>query len=187
MQPYQTAVDSEGESRHSGGQPMDAFDYPLSPTSIAQAPAEPRAAARLLDATDSAGRVRHLLVESLDEILRPGDLVVVNDTRVVPARLVVRKATGGRVEVVLLEPLGPDRWQALVRPGRKVRPGSVLQLDGFDALEVGDKHGAHGERVVRLLEPDAVISRATLALPPYYHGPLEDPERYQTVYARAPG
>ena len=110
-------------------------------------------------------------------------MLVVNDTRVIPARLSLRKETGGVVEVLLLEPDG-DGWDALVRPGRRVPPGAVLWAGDRKVAEVGERR-EDGRRHVRLL--DDVADNAQLALPPYIHEPLADPERYQTVYAARPG
>ncbi len=168
---------------------LDDFDYDLPPEAIAQTPAEPRTAARLLDATDPAGSIRHLTIDAFADLLVPGDLLVVNETRVQPARVHARKPTGASVELLLLESVSGDaeRWEALVRPGRKVRDGSVLLVDGRAAVEVGGAAGGRGRRLVRLLDPDAVARAATIALPPYVRRPLEDPERYQTVYARSAG
>jgi S-adenosylmethionine:tRNA ribosyltransferase-isomerase len=121
--------------------------------------------------------------------LRVGDILVVNETRVLPARLALHKATGGAAEVFLLEqpdPADPMRWLALVRPGRRLPPGTVLgAADGTPVVEVGETQGPDGERVVRLLtDPTA---HGAVPLPPYIHEPLADPDRYQTVYARTPG
>ena len=169
---------------------MDAFEYPLPEAAIAQVPVEPRDASRLLVATSPTGEVEHRRVLDLPELVRPGDVLVVNDTRVVPARLRLRKATGAEVEVLLLERRGSDRWDALVRPGRRVPPGTQLVAGAVGALlEVGEHHQG-GVRDVRLLEghgPGQLERWATLALPPYVHHELADPERYQTVYATNPG
>jgi S-adenosylmethionine:tRNA ribosyltransferase-isomerase len=163
---------------------MAAYDYPLPPEAIAQEPAEPRDAARLLVATDAGGAVAHRTVRDLPDLLGPGDVLVVNDSRVVPSRLHLRKATGARVEVVLLERLHGDTWQALVRPSARVSPGTRLLAGEQELVEV-DGSGDDGTRHVRLLRP--VDGHAALALPPYIHRPLPDPERYQTVYAAHPG
>jgi S-adenosylmethionine:tRNA ribosyltransferase-isomerase len=185
-------------------------DYELPATAIAQRPAEPRDSARLLDATDPAC-VRHRQVRDLPEILRPGDVVVVNTSRVIPARLRLRKVPGGQAEVLLLEPedplavegpvveeehprpypgsIGSRAWKALVKPGRRLPPGTVLTTSGgVDAVRVGDRL-ADGQRRVELLQdPEQVLAAAgSVALPPYIRTPLDDPERYQTVYADVPG
>ena len=110
------------------------FDYDLPEAAIAQAPVEPRDAARMLVDRGAGSPPEHRCVADLPALLGPGDVVVVNTTRVLRARLHLRKATGGAVEVLLLEPLGDDRWEALVRPGRRVPPGTALvPVDGTDA------------------------------------------------------
>jgi len=168
---------------------MDAFDYTLPEAAIAQEPAEPRDAARLLDATGPNGELAHRRVRDLADLLGAGDVVVVNETRVVPSRLLLRKPTGGRVEVILLERLGGDTWEALVRPSARVAPGTRLLADGRELVEV-DGHGEGGTRHLRVLNASggADLERwASLALPPYIHRPPADLERYQTVYAARPG
>jgi S-adenosylmethionine:tRNA ribosyltransferase-isomerase len=113
------------------GSPLGEYDYDLPDEAIAQDPAEPRQSARLLVAVDRAAPPAHRHVEDLPELLRPGDVLVVNDSRVIPARLRLRKATGAQVEVLLLapaEPGGQGEWEALVRPGRRVPPGTSLYL-----------------------------------------------------------
>ena len=168
-------------------------DYELPQSAIAQRPVDPRDAARLLDATDPSGRIGHRVVRDLPELLGPGDVVVVNTSRVIPARLRLVKETGGAAEVLLLEP-EPNRdsrtWRALVRPGRRLAPGTVLAAtaSGEGLVEVGERL-CDGQRRVRLLaEPAEVLAACgTVALPPYIDEPLTDPERYQTVYADEPG
>lgn len=163
---------------------MDAYDYPLPEAAVAQEPAEPRDAARLLVATDPDGDVSHHKVSDLPDLLGPGDVLVVNDTRVVPTRLHLRKATGGRVEVVLLERLHDDTWEALVRPSARVPSGTRLRAGEQELVEVNGT-GEEGTRHVRVLS--SVEGHAAVALPPYIRRPLADPERYQTVYAAHPG
>jgi S-adenosylmethionine:tRNA ribosyltransferase-isomerase len=109
---------------------LSDLDYPLDPGRIAQVPVEPRDAARLLVDRGSAPP-EHRLVSDLHELLRDGDVVVVNETKVIPARLRLRRATGGACEILLLEPRDPERrrWQALVRPARRLRPGEVLTTE----------------------------------------------------------
>ncbi len=161
-----------------------AFDYGLPAAAIGQVPVEPRDAARLLVDGDP---VRHLTVADLPGELRPGDVVVVNDTRVLPARFHLHKPTGGAIEVLLLEPTGRHHeWRALVRPGKRLRVGTVLELDGEPVVEVVDQLD-DGRRVVRLLSDDLLERAGEVPLPPYITEPLADPERYQTVYANDPG
>jgi S-adenosylmethionine:tRNA ribosyltransferase-isomerase len=178
---------------------VDAYDYLLPEEAIAQHPLEPRHDARLLVASDLDGGVDHRRVADLPALVREGDLVVVNDTRVMPSRLVLAKPTGGRVEVLLLEQLPDGSWEALVRPGRRVPPGTPLveaaprarseggQTPHGPAVAVVGDHIGDGRRRVRLLEPALAERMGSLALPPYIHEPLADPERYQTVYSRNPG
>ena len=176
---------------------MADFDYPLPASAIAQHPAEPRDSARLLVDRGQGHPIEHFTVADLPGLLRPGDLVVVNDTRVLPARLRLRRATGGRAEVLLLEPVDDDRrdWRALVRPGRRLRRGEVLLGDEGDPVveigitEAGLTETGDGTRRVTVLGDDVTetINRhGHMPLPPYITAPLSDPERYQTVYARRP-
>ncbi|HEV2370157.1 MAG TPA: S-adenosylmethionine:tRNA ribosyltransferase-isomerase [Acidimicrobiales bacterium] len=166
-----------------------SYDYELPESAIAQSPIEARDDARLLVALDPTGPIGDRRVRDLPAILRPGDVVVVNDTRVLPARLLLEKATGGRVEVLLLEPdrIGPaaSRWRALVRPSRRVPPGTILLAAGKEVLRVGEGEG-DGQRWIEVIDPEALAGIGRVALPPYVRHPLEDPERYQTVYARRP-
>ena len=127
-------------------------------------------------------------------LLREGDLVVVNETKVLPARLPLRRATGGGAEVLLLEPVSDDRrtWEALVRPARRLRTGEDLfAADGGPVLRIGERTAAGDTFHVELLadgDPLIIIDRlGHVPLPPYLHTPLDRPERYQTVYAQTPG
>lgn len=171
----------------------DDFDYDLPAARIAQTPVEPRDAARLLVSVDAARDPEHRHVRDLPDCVGPGDLLVVNDTRVLPARLHLVKATGGAAEVFLLEPgAEPGEWDALVRPGRRLPPGTVLLAPGTAeaVVEVGQPVGdpaEDGRRRVRLLTTDALREHGTVPLPPYITAALADAERYQTVYARDPG
>lgn len=172
-----------------GGTPVP--DYELPAEAIAQHPTERRQDARLLVAVDPARAVEHRHVRDLPELVGPGDVVVVNTSRVLPARLALRKASGGSAEVLLLEPdpaAGPGGWLGLVRPGRRLPPGTRLHgaPGGAAVLEVGERV-AGGRRRVRLLTDDAMGSFGQVPLPPYIHEPLADPDRYQTVYADEPG
>jgi S-adenosylmethionine:tRNA ribosyltransferase-isomerase len=164
------------------------FDYDLPAASIAQEPA-PRGESRLL-VLDRSGPERHARVRDLPRLLRPGDLLILNDTRVIPARLYGRSAGGGRMEILLVEPVGEREWDALVKPGRRARPGARFEIgEGLDA-EVVDKRddGRHRLRFSEPIEPH-LDRLGHIPLPPYIHRPdtPEDRERYQTVYARNPG
>ena len=163
---------------------MEVPEYLLPGEAIAQTPLEPRDSARLLEAVDPGRPVQHRHVWDLPNLLGPGDVVVVNTSRVLPARLRLTKSTGAAAEVLLLEQEGADTWSALVRPGRRLAPGTVLAAGDRPVVEVGERLDG-GRRRVRLLA--AVGDVGTIPLPPYIHRPLDDPERYQTVYADRPG
>lgn len=162
----------------------DAFDYSLPPEAIAQVPAQPRDAARLLVWPGLEDRV----FRELPELLRPGDLLVVNRTRVRRARLEARRGdTGGKVEVLLVRRLDTRRFSALLRPARRIRPGQRLEA-GPLRLEVVTRPR---EGVAEVLlegfgdDPLELVEQVgRLPLPPYFHGTLADEERYQTVYAQ---
>lgn len=177
---------------------MDAseLDYPLPPERIAQQPVEPRDAARLLVDRGAGAPPDHRTVADLPDLLEPGDLLVLNDTRVIPARLRLRKPTGGAVEVLLLERRPEGDWEALVRPSRRVPVGARLrpeaEVAGDVEVEVGEVLGDDGRRRVVVhggTDDDlAVLDRAgEVPLPPYIHEPLAEVDRYQTVYAQRPG
>lgn len=163
------------------------FDYPLPDAVIAQRPVEPRHDARLL--VDVGDGIAHRRVRDLPAMVGPGDVIVVNDSRVMPARLRLHKESGGAAEVLLLAPVEgrAGEWEALVRPGRRLPAGTVLHAGGRPVVEVGGPLGEEGERAVRLLvDAETLDAIGTVALPPYIHTELADPERYQTVYARRP-
>jgi S-adenosylmethionine:tRNA ribosyltransferase-isomerase len=172
----------------------DDLDYQLPASSIARWPTEPRDSARLLVAV--AGAVAHRRVADLAELLAPGDVVVLNDTRVLPARVAVRRSTGGVGEVLLLDEEDDGWWEALVRPARKLRPGEIVhaadELGASEllAFEIGEDRG-EGRRRVRPIHDgslvDALERWGTMPLPPYLGDvELDDAERYQTVYADRP-
>lgn len=166
---------------------LDEFDYGLPDSSIAQTPCEPRDAARLLDGLNVAGP-QHRHVRDLPTLVGPGDVIVVNDTRVLPARLHMHKQSGGAVEVMLLDPTPDGSWRALVRPGRRVKPGTPLVDDvGHDALVVDDALG-DGVRLIRPAGEETVLDVAhrlgQVPLPPYITSGYDNADRYQTVYAR---
>ncbi len=167
------------------------FDYALPGELVAQAPIEPRDAARLLVLERSGGGQRHARVRDLPDLLCRGDLLVVNRSRVLPARVLGRLAGGGRAEVLLLRRLGAGRWQALTRPARRLRQGARIDVAPGLRLRVV----AEGDEGLRELaveagaaDPDAALRAAgTVPLPPYIRGWPGDPERYQTVYADVEG
>ncbi len=170
------------------------FDYTLPPGLIAQTPVEPRDAARLLVVHRQTGSIEHHIFRDLERFLRPGDLLVANDSRVLPARLFGRKIpTGGRVELLLLAQRDALTWEALVG-GRQVKLGTRVELGPrallplpvtAEVLEVLDS-GARLVRFSQAIEP-LLDQVGEMPLPPYIHTPLADPERYQTVYSRITG
>jgi S-adenosylmethionine:tRNA ribosyltransferase-isomerase len=155
----------------------DELDYDLPPELIAQRPLERRDDSRLLVYRRAADEASHRRFRDLPRELEPGDLVVVNDTRVLPARLRVRRPSGGDAEVLLLEQVDDSLWEALARPSRKLAPGMTL-----GPVELVEPLG-NGRWRVRLEEAPA----GEVPLPPYIVEPLADAERYQTVYADEPG
>jgi S-adenosylmethionine:tRNA ribosyltransferase-isomerase len=174
------------------------FDFPLPSALIAQEPSPERDRSRLLVLTRATNRLDHHLFSDLPDLLASSDLVVLNDTRVVPARLFGRRVpSGGQVECLLLERTGADLWHALVHPGQKLKPGSRMRFErGSHAIE-GEvvARSSFGRRTVRLralggLPMDAAIDAiGHVPLPPYIRRPdtASDRERYQTVYAAARG
>jgi S-adenosylmethionine:tRNA ribosyltransferase-isomerase len=173
---------------------LSDFDYELPEELVAQEPVTPRDASRLL-VLPAAGPPEHRRFPELEALLAPGDLLVFNDTKVIPARLVGRKETGGRIELLLCEPLEGGlgrRWRAMGQASKPIRPGTVVRLEGL-SVRIEEDEG-EGFYVVRLdaegAALEAALSRAgRIPLPPYIRrapGPL-DAERYQTIWARAPG
>jgi len=174
---------------------VDEFDYALPADAIAQTPAEPRDASRLLvldrgRSSAGAAALSHAAFGELGDWLRPGDLLVVNDSRVMPARLRARRAGGGAAELLVLRPLddAAGRWEALVRPSRKVRVGELVEVGDGGKVEVGERLEG-GTRAIRFArDPHEVMAAAgEMPLPPYIHDRSAAAERYQTVYARPPG
>jgi S-adenosylmethionine:tRNA ribosyltransferase-isomerase len=170
------------------------FDYVLPRELIAQTPTEPRDAACLLVLNRLTGRIEHRVFAELEKVLRPGDLLVANRTRVLPSRLVgERVPSGGRVEVLLLRQAGQDEWEALVQPGRRLKPGARILLgrEGKSLLaEIGQRLPGGG-RQIRIsqegLEASRLLALGGSPLPPYIKAWSGDPERYQTVYGDCPG
>ena len=168
------------------------FDYHLPEELIAQTPLAQRDLSRLLVYDRAAGSVGHRVFRDIVEYLNPGDVLVVNDTRVIPARIVgKRPETGGKMEFLLLRRLQGDDWEALAKPARRARPGAVFEFgDGRLRAEVLAE-GEEGMRSIRLryegVFEEALDAVGAMPLPPYIHERLRDPERYQTVYARERG
>ncbi len=164
------------------------FDYHLPPDFIAQQPLEPRDASRLLVLDRQKDRLAHAHFYQLGDYLRPKDLLVLNETRVIPARLIGRKIpSGGKVELLLLRREGERVWEAMVG-GKGLVPGKRIQLEGDVIAEIlADLDGPR--RLVRFDRPltPELEKIGAVPLPPYIHRKLEDAERYQTVYAQSPG
>jgi S-adenosylmethionine:tRNA ribosyltransferase-isomerase len=170
------------------------FDYELPSELIAQTPIEPRDSSRLMVVDRRTGEIAHRHFGELPDFLQPGDLLVHNESRVIPARLFARKPTGGQVEILLLRQRAADTWETLVK-GKRVRAGMRLTLlDGPDGQPIGAEakvveEGERGARVLAFNRPALSLAErvGVTPLPPYIHTPLQDAERYQTVYARVPG
>ena len=195
------------------------FDYSLPPELIAQTPIEPRDASRLLVVHRTTGTFEHRHFRDIGAYLRPGDLLIANQSRVLPARLLGHRVeTGGAVEVLLLAErpdLGPNYWETLVRPGRRLRQGSriifgdengakqaaLLQAEILERTDAGgrivhfsvvDRYSLQEERgqnqlALNVSVRELIEQLGRMPLPPYIHETLKDPERYQTVYARITG
>ena len=181
---------------------IDAYDYDLPPELVAQEPLPERASSRLLVLDRPSDEVRHRTFAELPDLLSPGDLLVTNRSRVLPARLLGRRSGGGTAEILLVRRREPDLWEAMVRPGRRLRagveveiaPGFHVRIEGDSAAPAARDPAGGPMRTVRLLtegeDPRAVLERhGHVPLPPYIHRPdrADDRERYQTVYAREPG
>ncbi|MBN1428464.1 MAG: tRNA preQ1(34) S-adenosylmethionine ribosyltransferase-isomerase QueA [Anaerolineae bacterium] len=168
------------------------FDYYLPPEQIAQTPIDPRDASRLLVLDRASGGIEHHRFGDIGSYLRPGDLLVFNRTRVIPARLRGRKVpTGGRVEFLLLRREGEQTWRGLIG-GKHVREGNRLAFEGAGGAGIEGVVIGEGEEAERIVRFDAPLSPllgqlGEVPLPPYIHSPLTDPERYQTIYSQEPG
>lgn len=171
---------------------VNLFDYTLPEELIAQDPLEDRSASRLLTLDKGTGAVAHRHFYEICDMLGPGDCLVINDTKVIPARLMGQKAeTGAGIEVLLLKRRGDDIWETLVKPGKKARPGTEISFGGGlltgQVLEVVEE----GNRLIRFRYEgifEEILDRlGQMPLPPYITHQLKDKNRYQTVYARHEG
>ncbi|WP_019533516.1 tRNA preQ1(34) S-adenosylmethionine ribosyltransferase-isomerase QueA [Paenibacillus ginsengihumi] len=183
---------------------VDAFDFHLPERLIAQSPLAERTASRLLTLDKRTGEIGHQRFEQLEQYLKAGDVLVLNDTRVIPARLFGVKAdTGAKAEILLLKQLDGDRWEALVRPGKRLKPGATIHFGSASGAgqeadagkpllkAVVEEDGGMGSRTLRF-EYEGVFHEildrlGTMPLPPYIKEQLQEKERYQTVYARHEG
>lgn len=167
------------------------FDYELPPELIAQTPLERRDASRLMTLDKVTGEISHRHFYELPSLLQPGDCLVLNDSRVLPARLIGRRESGGAAEVLLLTDKGDKTWECLVRPGRKLREGARVAFgDGALTAEVV-KALPDGNRLVRFdyegIFLEVLEQLGKMPLPPYIKEELQDRERYQTVYSKEVG
>jgi len=168
---------------------LSELDYDLPEALIAQTPAEPRDSSRLMVVDAAGGTIRHRTFRELPSFLRPGDALVLNDTKVLPARLKARKPTGGGVELLFLRDLGPEHgnaWEVLARPAKRLRPGLRL-LAGDAKLDLVESLGEGRWTVTAPDVPGLLEEHGSMPLPPYIEATPGAEARYQTVYAREPG
>jgi S-adenosylmethionine:tRNA ribosyltransferase-isomerase len=171
------------------------FDYFLPPELIAQTPVEPRDHSRLMILNRKDGSIEHREFFEIVDYLQEGDVLVFNDSRVIPARLYGRRAdSGGRVEILLLRRLEAGVWEALTKRGKRLRPGTKVEIKNDSAMDnppeviievIGEEEG--GIKVLKFSDETKLPELGKMPLPPYIHTPLVHPERYQTVYARVAG
>lgn len=166
------------------------YYYDLPEELIAQTPAQPRDSSRLLVYDRATGETQDRIFRDVTQFLRAGDVLVVNNTKVLPARMFAYTENGGKVEVLLLRRLDIDRWEVLVKPGKKARPGTDLVVSEELSLTVEGRTPT-GERIVKFRFDgvfEDILSRVgTMPLPPYIHEKLKDQSRYQTVYCKTDG
>lgn len=175
---------------------LDAYDYELPPDLIAQHPEKKRTASRLMVVRRDTGDYSHHTFSEIGNFLKAGDLLVLNDTKVIPARLIGRKETGAKVEILLLREIDTNRWEALIKPSLRVREGTPVffgdESEGFSLTVYGPAAGGSAGRVVEFSGAsyrDDLQKIGHMPLPPYIRRPGEpsDRERYQTVFARKEG
>ena len=167
------------------------FYFDLPEELIAQTPLEKRDSSRLMCLDRVTGEVSHRAFTDLEELLRPGDCLVMNDSRVLPARLLGARESGGAVEVLLLRDLGEGRWECLTRPGRKTKPGVKLSFGSGELTAEVESVAEGGNRIIRFnyegIFLEVLERLGKMPLPPYIKEELQDAERYQTVYSRELG
>ncbi len=171
---------------------VQQFDFDLPEHLIAQHPLEDRTSSRLLVLEKQTGNIVHQQFTNLIDHLQAGDVLVMNDSRVLPARLIGEKAeTGAKIEILLLKSLGDDRWETLVKPGKRMKPGTEVVFGNGLLRCVCEDVTETGGRIVRFLYEgifyEILDQLGSMPLPPYIHAQLEDSERYQTVYAKERG
>ncbi len=167
------------------------FFFDLPEELIAQTPLEQRDASRLLHLDKKTGEIEHRHFYELPQYLRKGDCLVLNNTRVLPARLLGCRQSGGGVELVLLRDLGEGRWECLSRPGRKTKPGTLLRFGDGELTATVEAVAEGGNRIVQFhytgIFLEVLERLGKMPLPPYIKEELQDGERYQTVYSRELG
>ena len=167
------------------------FDFYLPEELIAQTPLEKRDTSRLLHLDKQTGEIEHKHFYDIKQYLHEGDCLVLNDSRVLPARLIGARPTGGTVELVLLKDLGDNRWECLSRPGRKTKPGQELVFGNGELTAVVEEVTLGGNRIVKFSYEGIfleILERlGKMPLPPYIKEELQDSERYQTVYSKELG
>ncbi|MBI2851207.1 MAG: tRNA preQ1(34) S-adenosylmethionine ribosyltransferase-isomerase QueA [Chloroflexi bacterium] len=173
------------------------FDYSLPPELIAQTPIEPRSQSRLMVVNRKDGSIEHRRFFEITDYLRAGDVLVFNNSRVIPARLRGnRTESGGKLEILLLRQLGPNLWETLVKPARRLKAGASIEITG--AVSTGSElagrvtakvvgSGEDSSRILEFSDERLLPALGEIPLPPYIHTPLQDPARYQTVYAEPAG
>ncbi|WP_211747574.1 tRNA preQ1(34) S-adenosylmethionine ribosyltransferase-isomerase QueA [Paenibacillus sp. Marseille-Q4541] len=170
---------------------VDLYDFELPESLIAQTPLENRTASRLLTLNKNSGEMEHHTFSDIINYLHPGDTLILNDTRVIPARLFgVKEDTGAKAEVLLLHNLGDNRWETLVKPGKRLKKGAVIRF-GDELSATIEEETDMGGRVIRFhyegIFQEILDRLGQMPLPPYIKEKLEDKERYQTVYAKHEG
>ncbi len=186
---YYHTIDINGRDSYNLSMKTSEFDYDLPPECIAQTAVEPRDRSRLMVVSRRDGSLEHRYFYEIGDYLKTGDVVVCNDSRVIPARLLGHKLDGGaRIELLLLRRLEKGVWETLARPARRLKAGTTVELGSNPKIEarVMDKTG-RGTVIVSLPSEEGLEKSGFVPLPPYIHHHLDNPERYQTVYAREKG
>ena len=166
------------------------FDYSLPTELIAQTPIEPRDHSRLMVVNRADGSIQHRQFFEIVDYLQAGDVLVFNDSRVIPARLIGKRAdTGGKTEILLLRRLDTNLWDALVKRSKRLKEGSRIEIAGDASIVVAEvvAEGEDGVKTLKFSDESQLFEMGEIPLPPYIHTPLADAERYQTVYARVAG
>ncbi|MEK7354494.1 MAG: tRNA preQ1(34) S-adenosylmethionine ribosyltransferase-isomerase QueA [Chloroflexota bacterium] len=173
------------------------FDYSLPPELIAQTPIEPRSRSRLMVIDRSDGSLKHHRFFEIIDYLMEGDVLVFNNSLVIPARLKGKRGENeGKIEILLLRQLGPNLWETLVKPARRIKIGTIIEITGHspqgkkpDVTVTAEaiSSGEGGSRVIKFSDEKLLPELGEIPLPPYIHTPLTDPGRYQTVYADVAG